>query len=157
MKSSQIIGLDSLQKKLQKLHDLKVDQIVGRASKYLADQTRITAPVDKGTLKASITFKVESTAKGVIGKIFTPLEYAPYVEFGTGPTGQENHAGISPKVNPRYSPTGWSYYDPVLKKWIYTKGQKAQPFMYTTFKKNKKKIKEYIANGIKEEMRKIKK
>lgn len=157
MKSSKIIGLNRVQKKLQKIYDLKVEKTIEKACKFLADEVKEATPVDTGGLRSSISFRVKNNAKkGIQGVVFTNLEYATYVEFGTGPTGQQNHAGVSPNVNPRYSPTGWSYYDPVLKKWIHTKGQKAQPFMYPTFKKNKKKIKDYISSEIKKQIRSVK-
>ena len=72
-----------------------------------------------------------------------------YVEFGTGPTGQAHHNGISPDVDPVYSQSGWmipadamspddaEQYGFGIAKGkdgevigYYTKGQVAQPFMY---------------------------
>lgn len=157
MKTSKIIGLDQVQKKLQKIYDLKVEKAIEKACDFLADEIKRATPVDSGDLKKSISFKIKNNAKkGIQGVVFTNLEYATYVEFGTGPTGQQNHVGISPNVNPRYNPTGWSYYDPVLKKWIHTKGQKAQPFMYPIFKKNEKRIVEYIALEMQKQIRRVK-
>lgn len=51
------------------------------------------APVDTGRLRSSI----HRTANGLSGVVFTNVEYAPYMEFGTGsevdiPSGLEEYA-----------------------------------------------------------------
>ena len=42
------------------------------------------APKDTGALRRSITSKTVVEGVNVTGIVFTPLEYAPYVEYGTG-------------------------------------------------------------------------
>jgi HK97 gp10 family phage protein len=41
-------------------------------------------PVDTGRLRASITHEIASDVEGLVGRVGTDVEYAPYVEFGTG-------------------------------------------------------------------------
>lgn len=40
-------------------------------------------PVDTGRLRASITWRLEHDAQGLLAVIGTNVEYAPHVEFGT--------------------------------------------------------------------------
>lgn len=72
------------------------------------------APVDTGQLRNSISHAVdESEPAAYIG---TNLEYAPYVELGTG------------QYNPQGRPTPWVYQD-AKSDWHWTKGNPAQPFL----------------------------
>lgn len=71
-------------------------------------------PVDTGNLKNSITHKVdEAKQEAYIG---TNMEYAPYVELGTG------------IYYPGGRPTPWSYKDD-KGNWHRTSGQKPKPFI----------------------------
>lgn len=71
-------------------------------------------PVDTGRLRNSITFNVDEDEPAVY--IGTNVEYAPYVELGTG------------KYVPGGRPTPWAYQD-ANGNWHMTGGQKAQPFL----------------------------
>lgn len=54
------------------------------AGEYVASEANKRAPVgDTGQLSRSYTYQVDASAQTV--KIGSPLEYAPYVELGTGP------------------------------------------------------------------------
>ena len=50
---------------------------------------------------------VETEGRNVTGICYTDKKYGPYVEFGTGPKGQENHEGISPDTTPVYTQSPW--------------------------------------------------
>ena len=69
-------------------------------------------PVDNGTLRNSITHQVDDNDV-LIG---SNLEYAPYVELGTG------------KYYPGGRPTPWVYQD-AHGNWHYTHGNRAQPYL----------------------------
>lgn len=72
------------------------------------------APVDGGGLRNSIVHKVDPEAlEAYIG---TNVEYAAYVELGTG------------KFYPGGRPTPWRYQD-AKGKWHTTEGQRAQPYL----------------------------
>ena len=71
-------------------------------------------PVDNGTLRNSITHQVDTGTQTVY--IGSNLEYAPYVELGTG------------KYYPGGRPTPWVYQD-VHGNWHYTHGNRAQPYL----------------------------
>ena len=69
-------------------------------------------PVDTGALRNSITHQVDDNDV-LIG---SNLEYAPYVELGTG------------KYYPGGRPTPWVYQD-AHGNWHYTHGNRAQPYL----------------------------
>lgn len=67
-----------------------------------------------GTLHNSITHQVDTGTQTVY--IGSNLEYAPYVELGTG------------KYYPGGRPTPWVYQD-AHGNWHYTHGNRAQPYL----------------------------
>ena len=71
-------------------------------------------PVDNGNLRNSITHQVDTGTQTVY--IGSNLEYAPYVELGTG------------KYYPGGRPTPWVYQD-AHGNWHYTHGNQAQPYL----------------------------
>ena len=72
------------------------------------------APVDTGRLRNSISHQVDDAEKAVY--IGTNVEYAPYVELGTGKYAEGGR------------PTPWVYEDD-KGNWHMTSGQRAQPFL----------------------------
>lgn len=81
-------------------------------------------PVDSGQLRQSINHKVEDNA----GWVSTNVEYAPYVELGTG---------IYSTEGGRQTP--WVYQD-AKGEWHRTSGSKPQPFMKPALEQNTSKI-----------------
>ena len=74
-------GLDEVLAKLDLFTDVdKVNKALGKACMLVEAEAKKKAPKGNGELRRSITSKVED----LTGVIYTPLEYAPYVEFGTG-------------------------------------------------------------------------
>lgn len=98
-----------------------LERVGSAAEGFAAD----LAPVDSGRLRNSITHKVDDNSVTV----GSPLEYATYVEFGTGKyaSGGRN--------------TPWVYKDD-KGNWHYTHGQRAQPFLKPALQNN---IKTYQA------------
>lgn len=92
-------------------------------------------PVDTGTLKSSIHSEIRKTAEKIEGEVSTTLEYAAYVEHGTGECGKETNNNEEVEVNYK---ADW-------------KGQKAQPYMYPAYLETKEKLPKYLEN----EMNKI--
>ena len=77
------IRLEGLEEVLGALDDLadtsNLNAALGKACALVERSAKQKAPKDKGDLRRSITSKVEGTE----GVVYTPLEYAPYVEYGT--------------------------------------------------------------------------
>ena len=91
------------------------------------------ATKEKGDLRRSITSKVE----GAEGVVYTPLEYAPYVEYGTGLFAESGGRTDVP----------WNYQDDE-GNWHSTSGMKPQPYMRPALNENKEEILRIIRDGI---------
>ena len=93
--------LDNADKLISKLDKLaKVDnlnEVLNQACILVENQAKINCPVKYGTLRNSITHEVEGL-QGVVG---TNIEYAPYVELGTGLFATDGDGRKTP----------WSYQD----------------------------------------------
>lgn len=104
--------------------------IVERAAKQ-------KAPKGKGDLRRSIQSKVETNGGNINGIVYTPLEYAPYVEYGTGLFAEKGGRKDVP----------WAYYDDEGKFWI-TYGQSPQPYMRPAIKENRDKVVDTFTKGV---------
>ncbi len=62
-----------------------------RGAKKIQKNAKYLAPVKEGHLRNSIKTKSQTTQEGVEAQVYTNLEYAPYVEFGTGQRGKESN------------------------------------------------------------------
>lgn len=122
----EVQGLDKVLAKLDEIASGEViAQRLGQACALVERAAKEKAPKDNGELRRSITSKVE----GLTGIVFTPLEYAPYVEYGTG---------LFAEVAGRKD-TPWSYQDDE-GNWHSTSGQKPQPFMRPALNDNRTEI-----------------
>jgi HK97 gp10 family phage protein len=127
-------GLDSILDSFDNVVDEStLQQALGKACALVERSAKEKAPKDTGALKQSITSKVEND-KGVV---FTPLEYAPYVEYGTGLFAEESGRKDVP----------WNYQDD-KGNWHSTSGQKPQPFLRPALDENRERIIEIIKEGI---------
>lgn len=148
-------GVDKLMKQFNKLGNINpvVEKAIQKECLRVQRSAVMLCPANNGELRQSIKVKVDAQASKVTGTVYTNKEYASYVEFGTGPIGEEKHQGISPDISPVYSQNGWWFQGDDIKPqdarkyyWIksegakgtfyYTKGQPAQPFLYPALKKN---------------------
>ena len=91
------------------------------------------APKDTGALRNSIQSRVEQEGEDIVGIVFTPLEYAPYVEYGTGLFAEEGGRK-----------TPWIYEDEKTGKGVFTRGQKPQPYMRPALNENRERIVEIL-------------
>ena len=169
---SGLIGADSLIAKCRKLYGAKTNEIVRQAVLHAAKtvvqpEAKLRAPANEGELRNSIKARVKVEGDRVWGEVYTNLHYAPYVEFGTGPKGLANHAGISPDVNVSYRSTPWYVHEDQIDvgKYHFQKmgefykmyGQPAQPYLYPALKENHDRISsnisKYVSRKIREQIR----
>lgn len=103
-----------------------VKRIVAETAEMAAASMRALAPVgeiDGGSLKKSI--EVVYTQGGLTAIIKVGVDYAWYVEYGTGI--------YSSKGEGRKTP--WVYYSKKLKRWVFTRGMHPQPFWHPSLDK----------------------
>lgn len=139
-------SIDGMDEVLDMLDGLK-DEIMQAALKGLKKglkrtvrEAKALCPVDTGQLRNSIIDVAMVRGGQIEAEVGATAEYAVYVEMGTGPKGEANHAGISPNANPTYSPKGWVYKDPKTGEFRYTNGMPARPFLYPAYKLTRDKI-----------------
>ena len=114
---------DEIQKALK-----KACLVVERSAKEKAPQGRT------GELARSITSKVE----GLEGVVFTPLDYAPYVEYGTGLFAENGGRSDVP----------WRYKDE-RGEWHTTSGQNPHPYMRPALNENREQVIRILKEGFK--------
>ena len=123
---SEIKGLDSLNEKLDSLLDREsIERALGKCCALVERSAKQKAPKGNGDLRRSIKSKVE----GDTGIVFTALEYAPYVEYGTGLFAEEQGRQDVP----------WHYKDD-KGEWHTTSGMPPQPYMRPALNQNRQEI-----------------
>ena len=130
-------GLENLIEALDKIaNPTGIEQALKDACFLVEGEARKNAPKQDGTLRNSITSRIE----GLSGIVYTPLEYAPYVEYGTG------LFSVHPAGGRKNVP--WIYQDEKTGEWIATKGQHPHPYMYPALNDNREDILRIIREGI---------
>lgn len=132
--SIELEGLDEVLESLDNLFDMaayskgleKGCAIVERAAKQ-------KAPKGNGELRRSITSEV----KDLEGYVYTPLEYAPYVEYGTGLFAESGGRKDVP----------WNYKDDE-GNWHSTSGMHPRPYMRPALNENREEILRVIKESI---------
>jgi HK97 gp10 family phage protein len=130
----EIQGVDSIEERLEGLVSVeKLRVALGKACALVERSAKQKAPKGNGELRRSITSKVE----GEQGIVYTPLEYAPYVEFGTGLFAENGGRTDVP----------WNYKDDE-GNWHTTSGMMPQPYMRPALNENREEIKRIIKESI---------
>lgn len=138
--SIKLEGIEELFESLEAIEDTSLFEAAMKKSCALVERAaKQKAPKGDGELRRSITSEVDTSNDDVIGKIFTPLLYAPYVEYGTGLFAEEHGRTDVP----------W-YYQDDKGEWHSTSGMKPQPYMRPALEENKEKILELLRGAITE-------
>lgn len=147
MASITIKGIDSLLQRFNNISQTEqVKQTMNKAVLLVHAQAKALTPVDTGNLAGSIHPKVISQGKTIVGKVYTNVTYAPYVEFGTGSKGNGTYPYRDIKLT--YRTTPWVYTPDGGETFYRTDGQVAQPFMYPALKRNEKTIKKMFKEAL---------
>lgn len=126
----EVKNLDEVLAAIEAMGDTEdVRKALGKACAVVERAAKEKAPKDTGELRRSITSKVEKNGDKLEGVIFTPLEYAPYVEYGTGLFAEKGGRKNVP----------WCYKDD-KGEWHSTSGQHPQPFMRPALNENREKV-----------------
>jgi HK97 gp10 family phage protein len=131
-------GLEEVLASLEELADpAKYERALGKACALVEREAKQKAPKDTGALRRSIESKIEKDGDEIRGVVFTPLEYAPYVEYGTGLFAESGGRQDVP----------WNYQDD-KGEWHSTSGQKPQPFMRPALDENREQILRILKEGL---------
>lgn len=132
------IDANSLLKRIDEMGSkTNISAAIGKACALVEGEAKKKAPKDTGALRRSITSKVENTGSEMRGVVFTPLEYAPYVEYGTGLFAEKGGRKDVP----------W-YYKDEEGKWHRSSGQHPHPYMRPALNESREEILRLIKEGI---------
>ena len=127
-------GAEKLIARLDKMSDeAALRKNLETAALLVERSAKQKAPKDTGALRRSITSRVE----GLEGIVYTPLEYAPYIEYGTGLFAEGNGRKDVP----------WNYQDD-KGNWHSTSGLKPHPYMRPSLDENRQKIVDILKEGV---------
>lgn len=164
-----ILGTTELNKHFDKMSKVEMKKGISRGISFVQEAAKSNCPVFDGELRSKILTEVTEESEVVRGVCWPAVEYGAYVELGTGPKGQANHAGISPDVTVSYSQSPWwiheSQIDPEIAEhyhffYVDTKdgrfyqctGQPARPYLYPALKNNEEAIVQIVAKEIKKQL-----
>lgn len=156
--------MEGIEELLRKFDDIsrigpQLYQMMDQCGVFIRDDARLRVPVDIGDLRKSIQHTTREIDGGIETVVHTNSDHAAFVEFGTGPVGAANHQGIAPDIQPVYAREKWRGVIPFLKSETdsgirFIAGQSAQPYLYPALKENEQQLKEYLADSIRELIRK---
>lgn len=131
-------GLGEVLGKLDKVASpQKLERSMGTACALVEAAAKKKAPKDNGALRRSITSEVKAEGGDIVGVVSTPLEYAPYVEYGTGLFAESGGRKDVP----------WHYKDD-KGEWHTTSGQHPQPYMRPALDENREQITRLLREGL---------
>lgn len=131
--------LDKLFNEAAASADIKLEAAMGKACAKVERTAKQLAPKQTGALRNSIQSEVTRENGKVVGYVFTPLEYAPYVEYGTGLFAEGGNGRED---------VPWRYQD-AAGIWYSTCGQAPHPFLRTALTQNKYQIKQLFKEALK--------
>jgi HK97 gp10 family phage protein len=136
--SIKIEGLEAILDQLDKVAEpAAMTQAMKKACLLVERSAKQKVPKGNGELGRSITSEVEVDANEIRGIVYTPLFYAPYVEFGTGLFAE---AGDGRKDVP------WHYKDDE-GNWHSTSGMNPHPFLRPALNENREQIKRLLEDA----------
>lgn len=136
--SIELKGLDKIYDTLDRLADpATMHAAMGKACARVERSAKQNAPKGNGALRNSITSTIVEDGTDIQGIVYTPLEYAPYIEYGTGLFAEEKGRTDVP----------WCYQDE-KGDWHTTSGMKPQPYMRPALDENREEIKRIIKEGL---------
>ena len=136
-------GLDAWVNKLAALQgierDPRIDKALGRGAASMQGAVKMLTPVDTGNLRNKIFLDHEQM---MVYNVETNVEYAAFVEFGTGKLGD-------PTV-PHTNKDSWTYYSDALKRFVTTSGQEPKHMFTLGFSTMYKKVVDIVRVEIRE-------
>ena len=135
------IEFDGIERIMQRLEDAasveELEAAMGKACALVERSAKQNAPKGNGDLRRFTKSKIEKDNEDIKGIVYNTLEYAPYVEYGTGLFAEEQGRKDVP----------WSYQDE-KGEWHTTSGMKPQPFLRPALNENRQRIIRLIMEGL---------
>lgn len=168
-----IKGTADLSDQFDSLSKISVKGAVGRGIAYVQEAAKSSCPVFDGELRQKIITDTEEDGDTIRGVCSSSVKYGAYVELGTGPRGQADHAGISPNITVAYTQDPWwihegpgeneidrsvaeHYHFPHIDtpqgRFYKCSGQAAQPYLYPALKDNEGEIIRIMGEEIKKQL-----
>lgn len=122
----------------------KIQQQIVKSGLIIETNAKKTAPSDTGRLRSSIQTEIKN--KGFTAQVFSDVEYAVHVEYGTKahfppPSALKGWAR-------RHNMPGMEF---IIARSINRRGTKARPFLFPAFEKEKQPF----INGIKDILKRM--
>lgn len=133
------ITVNQFELMIDKIADPDLKKGLARAASLLEKRAKQNAPVGSGELRRSIYSEVDDTTVYV----GSDLEYAPYVEFGTG---------LFSSLGNGRQDVPWRYQD-AQGEWHTTYGMEPQPYLHPALEESKDEIKGFFIDSIKEALK----
>lgn len=135
----EVLGVDKIVKDIQTVAQAnRFKREISLCTAIVESTAKSLCPKDTGRLVNSIHMSVREDGANTVGKVSTNVEYAPYVEFGTGQRGAQSNYEKAAELGLSYSST--------------RAGQVAQPYMYPALKRNEQSIKKRLEDAIRNEI-----
>lgn len=131
-------GLEEVTKEMERLaNPQNLTAALKKACALVERSAKTKAPKGDGHLRRSIQSRIDSEDGELQGVVFTTLEYAPYVEYGTGLFAEEGGRTDVP----------WLYKDE-KGEWHSTSGMEPRPYMRPALDENREQIKRILKEGL---------
>ena len=139
-----IKNIDRLIQRLNRIADMELEEKMKEAVTTVHGQAVELAVFEKGyskgQLRESISMEINKKDEALEGRVYTNVQHAPYVEFGTGIRGNGSYPYDIDGLKLTYN-----------EEWA---GMEAQPFMYPALKMHEKYIKQLFKDGVKDNLAK---
>ena len=122
------IVMDNLNDFINKGLDAEICAALEKACLIVEADAKKACVVGDGQLRQSITHTIDE--ENLVGYVGTNVEYAPYVEIGTGIHSSEGTGRKTP----------WCYQNEKTGKWHWTRGMLPRPYLQPAMESNKDKI-----------------
>lgn len=160
-----IAGIDEVLDSIENLADInKFKKRLGKACALVERVAKEKVPKDTSHLRKSITSAVYQESGELVGVVFTPLEYAPYVEYGTGLFAKNGGSSgywvfvDDENYDPNKKGTGKRYTLEEAKRIVailrskgikayYSCGQHPQPFLHPALHESRENIIRILKGG----------
>lgn len=138
MSTANFQGVEDIVRKLETIAEIKrYEAALKKACLIVERAAKQKAPKGTGELRRSITSRVEQNGDSLRGVVYTPLEYAPYIEYGTGLFAEEGGRQDVP----------WNYQDDE-GNWHSTSGMPPRPYMRPALDENREQILKILSEGV---------